>query len=159
MVRGFNGPLAILLAMFRAAFVLALLSSCAFAQSAEQEIRGVLAAQVEAWNRGDIDSFMTGYENSPETTFIGKSVQHGYEAVRQRYHISYPTREKMGMLTFSDLAVKPLGTDYASVIGAFRLKFSTPNTPDASGVFSLLFRHTSKGWKVILDHTSSDTAH
>lgn len=142
------------LAMFRAALVLIAVLCCAFAQSPEQQIRSVLAAQVDAWNQGDIDSFMNGYENSPETTFIGKSVQHGYEAVRERYHQSYPTKEKMGHLTFTGLAVRPLGTDYASVTGAFHLKFAAPNTPEASGVFSLLFRHTPGGWKVILDHTS-----
>lgn len=56
----------------------------------------VLRDQVQARNGGDIDAFMKGYEDSPDTVFIGKTVQRGYEAVRRRYHDQYPTPEKMG---------------------------------------------------------------
>ena len=38
-------------------------------------IEQVLHDQEAAWNRGDIDSFMRGYKDSPETTFIGKTHQ------------------------------------------------------------------------------------
>jgi ketosteroid isomerase-like protein len=127
---------------------------CAGAESAEQAIRHVLNDQVQAWNRGDIDVFMTGYDNSPETTFIGKTVRHGYQDVLRGYHERYPTRENMGALAFADLAVKPLGADYASVTGTFHLKRTVAAGGDTSGVFSLLFRHTPAGWKIILDHTS-----
>ncbi len=41
----------------------------------------VLDDQTLAWNRGDIATFMTGYENSPNTTFVGTSVTKGYAAV------------------------------------------------------------------------------
>ena len=140
--------------MYRAlAFLLASIC-CSGADSAEQAIRRVLSDQAQAWNRGDIDGYMTGYDNSPETTFIGKTVQHGYEDVLRNYHDRYPTRESMGTLTFTDLGVKLLGSDYASVTGHFHLKRATAAGGDASGVFSLLFRHTRVGWKVFLDHTS-----
>jgi ketosteroid isomerase-like protein len=127
---------------------------CVGADSTDQAVRHVLSDQVQAWNRGDIDAFMAGYENSPETTFIGKTVRHGYQEVLRGYHAGYPTREKMGTLNFTDLVVKPLGSDYASVTGAFHLTRTAAAGGDASGVFSLLFRHTPAGWKIILDHTS-----
>jgi hypothetical protein len=66
---------------------------------------------VQAWNGDDIDGFMKGYEDSPDTVFIGKTVQRGYEAVRRRYHDQYPTPEKMGKLKFSDLSVNLLAAD------------------------------------------------
>jgi hypothetical protein len=76
--------------MYRAlAFLLAAIF-CAGADSAEQAIRRVLSDQAQAWNRGDIDGYMTGYDNSPETMFIGKTVQHGYEDVLRNYHDRYP---------------------------------------------------------------------
>jgi uncharacterized protein (TIGR02246 family) len=125
-----------------------------FADSSEQDIRRVLSDQVQAWNGGDLDAFMSGYEDSPNTVFIGKTVQRGYEAVRRRYHDQYPTPEKMGKLKFSDLSVNLLGTDYASVTGAFHLARSVSAGGNASGVFSLLFRRSPAGWKIILDHTS-----
>ena len=129
-------------------------ASVVFADSSEQAIRRVLSDQVQAWNAGDIDAFMNGYENSPNTVFIGKTVNRGYEAVRRRYHEQYPTREKMGKLSFFDLSVNLLGDGYASVTGAFHLIRAASAGGDASGVFSLLLRRTPAGWKIILDHTS-----
>jgi uncharacterized protein (TIGR02246 family) len=136
------------------ALVLLLAVSVVFADSSEQAVRRVLSDQVQAWNGGDIDAFMSGYEDSPNTVFIGKAVQRGYEAVRRRYHDQYPTPEKMGKLKFFDLSVNLLGADYASVTGAFHLTRSVSAGGNGSGVFSLLFRRTPAGWKIILDHTS-----
>jgi ketosteroid isomerase-like protein len=136
------------------ALILLLAVSVVFADSSEQAIRRVLSDQVQAWNGCDIDAFMNGYEDSPNTVFIGKTVQRGYKAVRRRYHDQYSTPEKMGELRFSDLSVNLLGADYASVTGAFHLRRSVAAGGNASGVFSLLFRRTAAGWKIILDHTS-----
>ena len=134
--------------------VLLVAASAAFADSSEQAIRRVLADQEQAWNAGDIDTFMKGYENSSHTVFIGKTVQRGYDAVRRRYHEQYPTPEKMGRLSFSDLSVHLLDADYAFVTGAFHLRRAAAAGGNAAGVFSLLFRRTPAGWKIILDHTS-----
>jgi uncharacterized protein (TIGR02246 family) len=136
------------------ALVCLLLAPVVWAQSPEQAIRRVLDDQTQAWNRGDIDAFMNGYEDSPDTVFIGKKFQRGYEAVRRRYHDQYPTSEKMGRLTFSNLSVELLSADYASVTGAFQLMRAPSAGGNLSGVFSLLFRRTPAGWKIILDHTS-----
>jgi len=136
------------------ALVLLVTVSVVFADSSEQAIRQVLSDQVQAWNRHDIDAFMKGYDNSPNTIFIGKTFRQGYEAVRRRYHDQYSTPEKMGKLRFSDLSVSLLGADYASVTGAFHLTRPVTAGGNASGVFSLLFRRTGAGWKIILDHTS-----
>jgi ketosteroid isomerase-like protein len=140
--------------MFRALVFILAAMCCIGADSAEQAIRRVLSDQAQAWNRGDIDRYMTGYDNSPETTFIGKTVRHGYQDVLRNYHERYPTRENMGTLTFSDLSVKLLGGDYASVIGQFHLKRTAAGGGDTSGVFSLLFHQTGAGWRIVLDHTS-----
>jgi len=139
--------------MFRI-LILFLAASIAFAGSSEQAIRRVLNDQVRSWNQGDINAFMQGYNNSPDTVFIGKSVERGYAAVLRRYHERYPTPEKMGKLAFSDLSVKLLNADYASVVGEFHLTRPASAGGNASGIFSLLFHRTPAGWKIILDHTS-----
>ena len=36
------------------------------------EIRSVLKAQQDAWNRGDIDAFMNGYARSASTVFTSE---------------------------------------------------------------------------------------
>jgi uncharacterized protein (TIGR02246 family) len=116
-------------------------------------IRAVLDAQVAAWNRGDLDGYMDGYERSPETVFIsGDRVTRGWKTVLERYKKSYDTREKMGVLTFSDVEITMLGKDVAMVLGRWQLKRSN----DAPrGRFTLLFRNTRAGWRIVHDHTSS----
>jgi uncharacterized protein (TIGR02246 family) len=128
---------------------------CAGAQQrAETDIRKVLGDQAAAWNRGDIEGFMQGYENSPETTFMGKTVQHGWQQVLDSYKTRYGTRAAMGTLDFSEVAVRTLGTGYASVTGRFHLARSAEGGGEAAGIFSLVFRRGRGGWKIILDHTS-----
>lgn len=124
------------------------------AASPEQAIRRVLDDQVAAWNRGDIPGFMEGYDKSESTTFVGSAITKGHAEVLASYRKRYPTSAKMGTLRFSDLEVRPLGSDYASVVGRFHLDRSAEAGGEASGIFTLLFHKTSKGWKVILDHTS-----
>src|SRR5258708_34735863 len=69
-------------------------------------IRAVLDAQRDAWNRGDIEGYMDGYERSEQTVFVsGDNVTHGWQTVLDLYKKNYNTREKMGTLTFSDLEI------------------------------------------------------
>lgn len=120
----------------------------------EQEIRHVLDDQVAAWNRGDIPAFMEGYEQSESTTFVGISITKGHAQVLASYLKRYPTREKMGTLRFSDIEIRPLGRDYASVIGRYHLDRGAAAGGEAAGIFTLVFHKTNQGWKIILDHTS-----
>ena len=122
--------------------------------SAESAIRAVLEMQQAAWNRGDVEAFMSGYESSEDTTFVSASVTRGYQKVLDSYHRRDPTKEKMGQLTFSDIQIRLLGTDYGSVIGRWHLDRSAEAGGDVGGIYTLLFRKTAQGWKIILDHTS-----
>src|ERR1700758_4252670 len=58
-------------------------------------IEQVLRDQQTAWNRGDIEAFMRGYLDSPNTTFIGKTISHGYQPILERYRKSYSSRAAM----------------------------------------------------------------
>jgi len=115
----------------------------------------VLSDQQNAWNNGDITAFMHGYAESPQTTFIGKSIEHGYAMILARYQRSYSSRDAMGVLEFSDVNVRMLGTDHAVVTGRFHLTRTQAGGGDAAGVYSLVFEKEPAGWKIILDHTSS----
>jgi uncharacterized protein (TIGR02246 family) len=118
-------------------------------------IRSVLDQQVAAWNRGDIATFMQGYNNSPATTFVGKTVQHGYANILARYQTSFAGIEKMGQLAFSDLEITPITAEVAAVTGRFHLTRNAAGGGDAAGVFSLVLQKTPAGWKIVLDHTCS----
>src|SRR5437660_4184216 len=60
-------------------------------QLAEDGVRAVLTAQQAAWNRGDVDAFMSGYEASDATTFVGAAITKGYRQVLENYRRRYPT--------------------------------------------------------------------
>jgi ketosteroid isomerase-like protein len=118
----------------------------------QAEIRAVMAAQVAAWNRGDIDGFMEGYARSEATEFVsGDKITRGWRIVRDRYRKKYNSREKMGRLTFSDIKVTPLSGDAAIVLGRWQL---VRQTDKPHGIFTLLFRRTPAGWRIVRDHTS-----
>ena len=111
-----------------------------------------MSEQVAAWNRGDIDGFMNGYWRSDRTEFVsGDKVTHGWQTVRDRYRRKYDSREKMGTLTFSGINVTPLGNDAAFAVGQWSLRRKSDRP---HGVFSLLFRRTPAGWRIVHDHTS-----
>jgi beta-aspartyl-peptidase (threonine type) len=147
--------------MRRTAVLIALLVTLivgAFGQSSPNDVKTavmhVLQAQVEAWNRHDLEGFMTGYWNSPELTFFsGGSVANGWQAALDRYRKRYQGEgHEMGKLEFSDLQIGALGLDAAFVRGAYHLTLSDGKTPH--GLFTLIFRKFPEGWKIVHDHTS-----
>jgi beta-aspartyl-peptidase (threonine type) len=60
----------------------------------------------------------------------------------------------MGVLTFSEIEVRPLAPGVALATGKFALQRSTDAGGDASGRFTLILKRTPQGWKIIHDHTS-----
>ena len=133
---------------------LVVVSASAQQTNAEGAIRGVLEEQQAAWNRGDVKAFMSGYEASEATTFVGAAITHGYKQVLENYHRRYPTKERMGQLTFSGLEVRLVGPECAAVIGKWNLERPVEAGGNVGGIFTLVFRKTASGWKIILDHTS-----
>ena len=131
------------------------LSTPSWAETAsETAIHHMLDQQTADWNRGDVDAFMKAYEDAPTTTFVGKTVEYGYSTIRDRYKRVYPTPAGMGKLTFSHLAIRILDSDYATATGNFHLERTPAGGGNADGIFSLLLKKDSSGWKIILDHSN-----
>ena len=117
------------------------------------QIRSILSAQQDAWNRGDIDGFMNGYARSESTIFISEdTLRRGWETVRDRYKKKYSDRGKMGTLTFSDLEITSLSPDSAVVLGRWRLERANDRP---HGRFTLIFKRLPEGWRIVHDHTSA----
>lgn len=140
-----------------AAFLIFAAVGVSFAQGARDEkiktdIRRVMDEQVAAWNKGDIDGFMKGYWNSPLMTFVsGDNVRRGWQETLDSYKRNYNTREKMGVLTFSELEIEVFSKDSAKVLGRWRVAHEPK---DNQGRFTLIFRKFKDGWKIVHDHTS-----
>lgn len=118
--------------------------------------REVISLQQEAWNRGDLEAFLSeGYLDSPTLTFFGSSDPVvGYQAVLERYRRSYQEGDaEMGELEFRQLDVIYLSDEHALARGHWHLTFSDEST--AEGWFTLVFVETDDGWRIIHDHTST----
>ncbi|HET9532916.1 MAG TPA: nuclear transport factor 2 family protein [Blastocatellia bacterium] len=143
-----------------ATLALALTAAQAVAQkkrpSDAEQIRAVLDRQVEAWNRRDLESYMSGYWRSPELTFYsGGTRTSGWDATLERYRKSYQSEgREMGHLEFSELKIEMLGPQSAYVRGRWRLKMSSS---ESGGLFTLIFRNLPGGWKIVHDHTGSSS--
>ncbi len=145
--------------MFRAlscVVLIACASSRSFTTSDDEAVRGVLAAQETAWNRGDLDGYMAGYLRSPELVFTsGSKVRRGWQETFDKYKAKYGSDPStMGKLAFEILGVQALGADGAIVLGRWTLT-QTPNA--GSGIFRVALRRTGDRWLVVHDHTSSDS--
>jgi len=122
-------------------------------QNATAQIRSVLRAQQDAWNRGDIDGFMNGYARSASTVFVSEdTIRRGWETVRERYRKKYSDRAKMGTLAFLDLEIMLLSPDAGVVLGRWSLKRANDQP---HGRFTLIFKRLPEGWRIVHDHTSS----
>jgi beta-aspartyl-peptidase (threonine type) len=119
----------------------------------EAAIRRVLADQAAAWNKGDLEGFLTGYWKSPELSFFsGKDRTRGWQATLERYVKKYRADGKeMGKLTFSELEVDVLSPDAAVVCGRWQLEMSKDKP---GGLFTLIFKRFPDGWRIVHDHTS-----
>ncbi len=134
--------------------VLLLLLSCsAIAQSKdEMQIRQAMAIQDEAWNRGDIESFMDTYWQSDSLMFIGKSgITYGWQKTMDNYKKNYPDTAAMGKLNFDLIELKRLSVNYFFVVGQWHLSRSIG---DIGGAFTLLFKKIKNKWVIVKDHSS-----
>jgi ketosteroid isomerase-like protein len=117
-------------------------------------IIAVLTMQSNAWNRGALDAFLTGYLDSEDISFVSAGTEvRGLKALRERYEKKYgKSRETMGSLKFSDLEVQQLGGKHALCIGHWHVE--RKDQPALNGMFTLVLIRTSAGWRIIHDHTS-----
>lgn len=123
------------------------------ASGEEAAVRAVLDIQMKAWNRGDLEGYMSGYWNSPDLVFIGGATENrGWQATLERYRKSYQSAgREMGQLDFPEMTIHMLGPDAAYATGKFHLKMSDGREP--SGRFTVILRKFTDGWKIIHDHS------
>jgi len=139
----------------RLRLVILLICGSALLFGQRDEIRAMLTNSQNMWNRGELEAFVTDYEDAPETTFIGSEVvRGGTKAILDRYRRRYPNRDAMGMLTFSEIDTRPLAPGLVLATGKYSLKRTPAGGGDVSGRFTLVVRKTPAGWKIIHDHSS-----
>jgi uncharacterized protein (TIGR02246 family) len=125
----------------------------------EAAVVAVLDEQRAAWNRGDLDGFLVGYERSDRLLFTsGGNIRRGFDETRAKYRARYgQAPETMGQLRFEILDVRALGScaDAAVVLG----RWEVTNTEVAgAGVFSVILERHAERWEIVHDHTSSSSS-
>jgi ketosteroid isomerase-like protein len=129
----------------------------ATAKPAEKDaILTMLNKQAVDWNHGDLEAFATGYKNSPDILFMGRTIRRGYDQMLEGYRKSFPTKDAMGALTFSNLEVQPLDDHFATVTGRFHLERTAAGGGNAGGYYLLVVENTPSGWKIVRDDTTND---
>ena len=135
------------------------------AEKALEEVRELIRTQVEAWNRGDLEAFTSGY--AEDAAFLSPSgLTRGRGEVLARYRKRYPDRRAMGRLSLEPIEMRPAaGTEFTALGGArpsrvhgvsvaARWEIAYPDEPGkepASGLTLIVFRRTRDGWEIVQD--------
>lgn len=116
-----------------------------------KEVENNMKAQELAWNKADILGFMKYYWKSDSLKFIGsKGITYGWQKTYDNYVKGYPTKEAMGILTFTIKEITQLSKTSMYVIGQWDLKKEKPS----GGYFTLLWKKINGQWVIVSDHTS-----
>ncbi len=117
-----------------------------------QGVEAVLDESAADWSRGDLDGFMRCYEDAPDTLYVSsRGVVRGFSAIRGMYAARFAgAAGAMGRLSLTIDDQRPLGADYALVVGRYVLSRGAQR---ASGVFTLVFHRSAPGWRIVSDHT------
>lgn len=119
-----------------------------------EEVLNKIYDSEKAWNSGSLEDYMQVYEHSDSLRFAGNDTYTlGWQTALDRYRKSYPDKNSMGNLSFSELHVNVIGKDAALVFGRWTLDRETDHP---TGLFTLLFRKTKEGWKIMHDHSSGN---
>lgn len=118
-----------------------------------------IKSQELSWNKGDLNEFMKYYWKNDSLKFIGsKGITYGWQKTLDNYIKGYPTKEAMGILTFTILESTQLSETSIYVIGKWELRKDTSassaiNKP-LGGHFTLLWKKINNQWVIVADHTS-----
>lgn len=119
----------------------------------QSQISAMLARSAAAWNRGDLDAFVSDYLDSDRTTYIGRrGVIHGRAAIRAVYAPRFTTPGAQDSLSFDRLEVDSLAPGVINVIAEYVL--SRGDSTVARGPTSLVMEWVDGRWQIVHDHSS-----
>lgn len=115
-------------------------------------IMNTLFATQDAWNTGNMEEYMKAYWESEKLVFTGATgPTYGYNKTLERYKLSYPDKETMGVLKFKVIDLYKIDQKTALMIGQFYLSRSMG---DVIGFYTLVWQKIDGEWLIISDHSS-----
>lgn len=125
----------------------------AAASEDEPQIRTLIATMQDAWNRGDFEGYMAGFEN-PGVVFVSRGRrQADWQGTLDHYVRDYGgAPDRRGTLRFWDIQIEMLAPDAAMLVSQYRL-----DRPENSqqGINTRLMRKIDGRWVIALNHVSS----
>tara|TARA_B110000444_G_scaffold126297_1_gene118753 strand:+ start:951 stop:1370 length:420 start_codon:yes stop_codon:yes gene_type:complete len=134
--------------------ILIIIPFLSFGQQDMKKIKNVLLNQEKAWNKGNVREFMLGYWDSEKLEFNSDGrMTYGWTNTFMQYSANYPTKDKMGKLTFQIIDIELISDTTALVNGEWEL-IRTSDSP--KGNFLLTFKKFNDKWLIIKDYTKSE---
>ncbi len=120
-------------------------------ESARVAAEALLAHGAQAWNRGDLDGFVSDY--AADATFVtARAVVHGRDAIRERYAPRFRPGAVRDSLRFENLDVDLISRDAINAIAYYVL--TRGDSVTARGPTSLVLRWIAGRWLIVHDHSS-----
>lgn len=117
------------------------------------EVTTMFARSASAWNRGDLDTFMTDYLPGDRTTYVtSRGVIHGPAAIRERYAPRFAPGGMHDSLSFEGIEVDPLAPDVLNVVAYYVL--TRGDSLVARGPTSLVIIRQDGRLRIVHDHSS-----
>jgi hypothetical protein len=119
-----------------------------------REVQVLLDGGAQAWNRGDLEGFLSDYLPGLRTTFVTQQrVLRGLTAIRERYQARYfAPGARRDSLSFEDLEVDQLAPGVVNAIAYYVL--SRGDSVTARGPTSLVLVRVGGRWFILHDHSS-----
>ena len=118
------------------------------------DVTKVVLAQESAWNKGDLDAYLSHFKDAKDTEAVLNGPVRGLENIRSAYHSNFPNRDAMGTLEQREVEVRELGPDFALATGRYHLARSKKAGGDAEGTFTEIFEKTPKGWQLVFSQAT-----
>jgi uncharacterized protein (TIGR02246 family) len=109
----------------------------------------IVLAQQDAWNKGDLDAYLSHYKNSPDTQAVLATLVRGVDNIRNAYRANFPNKDAMGSIEDSEVEVKALGDNFAIATGKYHLTRSRKAGGAVDGTFLEVFEKTPNGWQIV----------
>ncbi|MBJ6117017.1 nuclear transport factor 2 family protein [Pontibacter sp. BT310] len=120
---------------------------------AVQEVKQALEGQIAAWNKGDLETAMGFYWNSPEMLWISKGgTEKGYQEVYDMFLQDFTDRSKMGVYSYEPLHIEQVSRE--AVFFVFRWKIELDGKRLMGGVSSQVWKKLNGRWVVTSEHAS-----
>ena len=114
--------------------------------------RGV-TAQMEAWNRGDLEAALQAYWDSPKMTWVSKSgVDYGYAPFADAMRKDFTDPKSMGIYSVEILDARNLGRHTEHIV--FRWKIMKGEKRLMGGISTQIWRRIDGNWHAVFEHAS-----